>query len=109
MIVFSDVDFIKNKVDPNTNKISPIGFNVWEKNVFNGNKQLILNSIEHLLDKKGILLARAKEYQLRMLDEYEITERKSYWQSINIGLPLLLLAVFGLVFNFLRKRKFGKK
>lgn len=108
MIVFSDVDFIENKYDPNSSKITPIGYNKWEKNVFHGNKELILNSIEYLLDEKGILLSRAKEYKLRMLDSYEVSERRGYWQTINVGVPLVILALFGFGYHFYRKRKYSR-
>lgn len=108
MIVFSDKDFIKNKVDPNSNRITPLGYNKWEKNVFNGNKDLIINSIEYLLDDAGILASRSKEYKLRMLDANEVRNRAGYWKSLNVAFPLVLLALFGLIYNFIRKRRYTK-
>lgn len=109
MIVFSDRDFVKNRYDPNSSRITPIGYNNWEKNVFNGNNELITNSIEYLLDDNGILLSRAKEYKLRMLDNYEVTERKGFWQMLNVLLPLVVLVIFGFLYNFLRKRKYSRQ
>lgn len=109
MIVISDAEFTKNLYNPDNNNITPIGFNKWERKIYAGNKDLILNSVEYLLDKDGILASRAKEFQMRLLDEQEVTNRKMYWQSLNIAFPIISLVVFGLIFYFARKYRFSKK
>ena len=109
MLVISDVEFMENLYNPNNGNISPIGFNKWERKIYKGNKELILNAIEYLLDENGILASRAKEYKLRLLDEVQTTENKFYWQSLNIAFPLTVLALFGLLFYVLRKRRYAKK
>ncbi len=108
MLVISDAEFIKNQVNVNNGSINPIGFNKWERKIYKGNKELILNSIEYMLDENGILSSRAKEYKLRLLDEVQTTENKFYWQSLNIVFPMAVLAVFGVVFYFFRRRKYAK-
>ena len=109
MIVISDAEFTKNLYNPDNNNITPIGFNKWERKIYAGNKDVILNSVEYLLDKDGILASRAKEFQMRLLDEQEVTNRKMYWQSLNIAFPIISLVVFGLIFYFARKYRFSKK
>lgn len=108
MIVISDAEFTKNLFNPSNNNITPLGFNKWERKIFNGNKELILNSIEYLLDKNGILNSRAKEYKLRLLDEVQVTENKFYWQCLNIAFPLVVLAAFGIGFYFIRRNRYSK-
>ena len=108
MLVISDAEFIKNQFDVSSGNITPIGFNKWERKIYKGNKELILNAIEFMLDEDGILASRAKEYKLRLLDEVQTTENKFYWQSLNIAFPLAALAVFGIMFYFLRRRKYAK-
>lgn len=107
-IVISDADFMKNRVNSRTQKAEPIGYNIWEQKVFDGNKDFILNSIEYLLDDNGVLDSRSKEVKLRLLDAVKTKQERKKWQFINIGLPLLFLAIFGFLFNFIRKRRYSK-
>lgn len=108
MLVISDAEFIKNQYNVSNGNITPIGFNKWERKIYKGNKELILNAIEYMLDENGVLASRAKEYKLRLLDEVKTSENKFYWQSLNIAFPLAALAVFGVVFYFLRRRRYAK-
>jgi len=106
MIVVSDGDFAKSLYNTNTQEVSEIGFNKWERRVYKGNKDFIINAIEYLMDNNGILNARSKEVKLRMLDKYRAKAERTKWQMVNIILPLVFLLLFGLVFNALRKRKY---
>ena len=108
MIVVSDSEFAKNLYNPTTGKISPIGFNKWERNIYKGNRELIINSIEYLLDRDGILESRAKEYKLRLLDEVQVQKSKIFWQSLNIAFPIAILLIFGVLYHFFRKWKYNK-
>lgn len=107
-IVISDADFMKNRINSRTNTAEPIGYNIWEQKVYDGNKDFILNSIEYLLDDSGVLDSRSKEVKLRLLDAVKTKQERKKWQFINIGLPLLFLALFGLLFNFIRKRRYSR-
>ena len=88
-IIISDADFMKNRINSRTNTAEPIGYNIWEQKVFDGNKDFILNSIEYLLDDSGVLDSRSKEVKLRLLDAVKTKQERKKWQFINIGLPLL--------------------
>jgi gliding-associated putative ABC transporter substrate-binding component GldG len=107
-IVISDADFMKNRINSRTNAAEPIGYNIWEQKVYDGNKDFILNAIEYLLDDNGVLDSRSKEVKLRLLDAVKTKQERKKWQFINIGLPLLFLAFFGVLFNFIRKRRYTK-
>lgn len=107
MIVISDGDIAKNLVDQN-GKAEPLGYNKWESFVFKGNSDLLLNSVEYLLDDSGILEARSKDVKLRMLDKVKAQEDRTSWQLFNIALPLAFLVIFGLIFNFWRRKKFAR-
>ncbi len=104
----TDGDFIKSKVNPVTNEVSPMGLNEWERKVYYGNEDFILNAVEYMMDENGVLASRSKEVKLRLMDVMKIRNEKGFWQFINLGLPLILLAVFGFLFNFLRKRRYAK-
>jgi ABC-2 type transport system permease protein len=63
--------------------------------------------VNYLLDDDGLINIRSKEIAVAFLDQEKIVAQKTKWQLINILLPLLLLAVFGFVFNYLRKKKYA--
>lgn len=103
----SDADFIKNLVNSETGNVSPMGYNRWERRAYKGNQSFILNCIEYMLDQNGVLLARSKEVKLRLLDTVKAKKEKTKWRLINIVLPILLMIFFGVIFNYLRKRKYA--
>ncbi len=104
----SDAYLISNLYNPSNNRISPIGFNQWEQILYNGNQEYILNSIDYMVDEINVMEARNKDVKLRLLNRAKVIQEKTQWQVINMVLPLLLLAIFGLVFNSLRRRKYAK-
>ncbi len=106
-IVVSDADFAKNLVNAATNETEDIGYNKWERRYYKGNKDFILNAVEYLLDENNILESRSKEIKLRLLDSVKTKAEKTKWQMINVVLPVVLLILFGLIFTFLRKRKYA--
>lgn len=104
MVVVSDGDIIKNEVI--RNRPQELGFDQLTGKSF-GNKEFLLNSVNYLLDDSGLINIRSKEINVAFLDAEKIKDNKSTWQFINIALPLILLAVFGFVFNYLRQRKYA--
>ncbi len=103
----SDADFVKNKYNPQNNKITEIGFNEWERKVYGGNEDFILNAVEYMMDENGVLASRAKEIKLRLLDRVQTKEDRGYWQFINLVLPLIILALFGVIFYYFRRKKYA--
>lgn len=105
MLVIADGDVIKNQVT--RGRPQDLGFDIATKRQY-GNKEFLLNSVNYLLDNNGLINIRSKELKLAFLNTEKVIAEKSYWQLINIGLPLAILAIFGVVFAYIRKRKFAK-
>ena len=103
MIVVSDGDVIKNDVVKNTPQ--ELGFDKWTGKTY-GNKEFLLNAVNYLLDDDGLINIRSKQIAVAFLDQQKIAEEKTLWQLVNILLPLVLLLVFGFVFNYIRKKKY---
>lgn len=108
MVVVADGDIARSQVNYEEGTFMPLGFNDFEKYQFS-NKYFLINAIEYLMDTQGLLEARGKEVKLRLLDETRALQEKSYWQLLNIGLPLVFLFLVGWVYNFVRKRRFGRQ
>ncbi len=107
MLVVADGDIAKNIVDYRNNTYQPLGYNPFVKYQF-ANKNFLLNTIDYMLDDEGITAARMKEVKLRVLDKTKIETSQAKWQVINILIPLVFLAVFGLLFNYIRQRRFAR-
>ncbi|MDP4150810.1 MAG: gliding motility-associated ABC transporter substrate-binding protein GldG [Bacteroidota bacterium] len=103
VIVCADADIAMNEVTPKGPL--PLGMDKDIGYTF-ANQTFIENAIDWLVDPSGILEARAKDFTLRLLDQKKVEDDRSFWQFINIVLPLLLVIAGGYVYQMLRKRKF---
>jgi ABC-2 type transport system permease protein len=104
MIVIADGDLALNPVS-NTKGPMQMGMNPYSNYKY-ANSEFIMNCVEFLADNSGLLETRSKDFTLRLLDKKKLDEQKSTWQLINIVTPLLLVILFGLAYQFVRKRKF---
>ena len=104
MIVIADGDVVKNQILKG--KPYDLARDKWTNEQF-GNKDFLLNSVDYLLDDVGLMTLRNKSLQIRMLDKQKAFKERTFWQFLNVILPLILLFGFGFVFNYLRKRKYS--
>lgn len=105
MIVISDGDIIKNQLDKNYAPVE-LGFDQRSGNLYD-NKDFLLNCVNYLLDDTGLINIRSRDLDLPLLDKDKVSENYSLTQVITIGLPILILGIFGVIFSFLRKRKYS--
>ncbi len=106
MIVISDGDLIKNQLDKNFQPIE-LGYDQRSGNLYD-NKDFLINCVNYLLDDTGLINIRSKDLDLPLLDKEKVYENYTRTQILTIGLPILILVLFGVVFTFLRKRKYSK-
>lgn len=104
-IVVSDADIVTNAVSK-TDGALPMGVQEYENYQF-ANREFFLNAVNYLVNPNGVLESRNKDFTLRLLDKQKILTQKTMWQLINILLPILLVLVFGAVYQWQRKRAFG--
>lgn len=106
MIVVSDGDLAKNQLDKNSMPVE-LGYDQRSGNLYD-NKDFIMNCINYLLDDTGLINIRSKDLDLPLLDKEKVYENYTQAQFITIGLPILILLVFGLMFTYIRKRQYSK-
>jgi ABC-2 type transport system permease protein len=112
MIVISDGDLIANQVGKTDDDVYPLGFDRHDfkfgktPKVFD-NKNFFLNCMDYLCDESDLIAVRSKKIELRLLNKSKVKAERSIWQLINLGLPILLVLLFGLVNGWLRKRKYA--
>jgi ABC-type uncharacterized transport system involved in gliding motility auxiliary subunit len=110
MIIISDGDMVLN----GGYKGSPIPMGVNSYTVGTqyeyqfANKQFVENCIEYLINNAGLSEAKAKDYKLRLLDPKKTSDERGFWEMLNLVLPVLLLVIFGLIYQWWRKRKYTK-
>jgi len=106
MIVIADGDIARNQLDKNMMPVE-LGYDQRTGQLYD-NKDFIMNCINYLLDDTGLINIRSKDVELPLLDKEKVYESYTFTQFITIGVPILILLVFGLVFTFVRKRKYSK-
>ncbi|MFM9825358.1 gliding motility-associated ABC transporter substrate-binding protein GldG [Flavobacterium sp.] len=105
MIVISDGDLIKNQLDKNLQPVE-LGYDQRSGNLYD-NKDFMMNCVNYLLDDTGLINIRGKDLDLALLDKEKVHERYTSIQFITIGLPILILLLFGLAFSYFRKKKYS--
>ena len=109
MIVISDGDVIRNKVRRAGDKwvALPLGQDRLTQQTY-GNKDLIVNAVNYLVDDNDLMELRGREFKLRLLDREKIASARLYWQMVNTLVPVLLIVAAGIVLNLLRRRKYAR-
>lgn len=104
-IVMSDADIVTNMVSPTTGPL-PMGELLLEDYRF-ANREFFLNCLDYLVSKNEIFQSRNKDFKLRLLDKKKVQDQKPLWQFINIGLPILLIGLFGFFYQRIRIKKYA--
>ncbi len=109
MIIVADGDIVMNGVlqeQPLPMGVNPYTVETQYQYQF-ANKQFVENCIDYLLNDAGLSEARAKDYSLRLLDPKKVEGQKLTWQIINIALPVVLIILLGIIYQWARKRKYN--
>lgn len=104
-IVVSDADIVTNMVS-NTMGPLPMGELPLENYRF-ANREFFLNCIDYLVSRNQLFESRNKDLVLRLLDKRKVEEQRNTWQFLNIVLPIALVVLVGLVYQWRRKKKYG--
>lgn len=105
MLVISDGDVAKNQLQQG--KPLELGFDRYTGTTY-GNKEFLLNAVNYLLDDTGLINIRSREVSIAFLDLQEVEAKRSFWQVINLAVPLALMGIFAGSFMFFRRRKYIK-
>ena len=110
MILISDGGMIANKVSYSGGKYLslPLGYDK-NSNITFGNKEFLVNAVHYLCDDSGLMDLRSRAMQMRLLDKVKLREQRAFWQLLNVLLPVGLILSGGLLFWFLRRRKYASQ
>ncbi len=104
-IVISDGDVAQNRVDKEKGMYYALGFDRYANAKIYGNKELVINALNYLLDDRSLISIRSRTITLRQLDPERIVADRSWWQVVNTALPVAIALLLGGLFQFLRRRK----
>ena len=104
IIVCADGDLVMNELSERGPL--PLGFSKDINYTF-ANAEFLSNCLDYSVNPSGILEARSKDFSLRLLDPEKTEDERSFWQFINIVVPLGVVMICGLVFQYIRKRKYN--
>lgn len=106
IVIFSDGDIFENEISERYGPME-MGAYIYSPIIYeNGN--LLSNTLEYLSDTANLLDARSKDYEPSLLDRKRIQNESTVWQSVNIGVPVIIVILFGLIFTFNRRNKYSK-
>ena len=113
-IVMASGSFISNDIQDG--QPLPVGYDRYTQTQF-GNRDFFVNALLYLTDDQGWINLRNKQLKIRLINKNIATNLKIRLinkniatnarlplQLVNVGLPLLLLAIFGVVFLWMRRR-----
>lgn len=107
MVVFADGDILKNQISNQDGSTFPLGYDRYTQQQF-GNRNFLLNVVDFLTDNSRIIYLRNKEVKVRLLDRARVRQEKLKWQSLNVGIPLVLMALAALIQSVYRRRKYAR-
>ncbi len=110
VIIVGDGDMVLNGV--HKDEPIPMGYNPFtigsQYELQFANRDFLESCLDYLVNPSGLAEARAKDYTLQLLDKKKTNEQRSMWQIINIAVPILLLGLFAVLYQWLRRRKYTK-
>jgi gliding-associated putative ABC transporter substrate-binding component GldG len=108
MIVIADADMIRNDVKRSglNETPMPLGQDKYTGQIY-GNRDFLINCLNWLVDKNGIMELRSRELKLRLLNNHIIKSQRLKWQIINIAGPIVIVILAGLLYSYLRKRNYA--
>lgn len=109
MIIVSDGDIPLNSVyqgQPLPMGVNPYTIGTQYEYQF-ANRELVENCLEYLVNEGGLMQAKSKDYKLRLLDSKKVDADKTFWQLINFVLPVVLILLFALIYQYTRRKRYN--
>ena len=108
-IIIADGDIIRNETEGTGENLKavPLGYDRYMNQQF-GNNELITNAVLYLTDQSGWMELRSKTVALRLLNKKISASQKTKWQIINVVIPPVILIIFGLLYQWTRRRRYTR-
>jgi len=107
-IFVSDGDIIRNPFDRKRNQPYPAGYDIYTRKMYD-NTEFIVNCVNYLCADDDLLQLRSKSFRIGSLNKEKVRGHKTFIATLNIVIPLVLVALMGGILILTRRIKFSKK
>lgn len=107
MVVFSDGNIVRNDFHYSQKHPLPLGFDQYTRIMYD-NKDLLMNTIHYLCDEEAWMELKPRTLKMMLLDKHKVEAEKTYWQIINVVLPIFLTLLLGFIYYIYIKRRYSK-
>ena len=66
--------------------------------------KIFYRTVSNIINPSLFSKTRAKDFTVRLLDARKTEDERTIWQFSNIGLPVILVNIFGAIYQAIRKR-----
>ncbi|WP_288372040.1 gliding motility-associated ABC transporter substrate-binding protein GldG [uncultured Algoriphagus sp.] len=107
VVVIGDGELFQSQSDFQTGRPLNLGEDPFNQNIY-ANRLLIRNLAQYLDNPEGIIASRTRSFQIRPLNRVKISQEKTKWQLINVGMPVVFLLLFGGAVAAIRRKKYSR-
>lgn len=105
--VYSDGEIVRNYSSKDRDMVFPLGYDKFvQKNIY-GNKDLIINTVDFLLNDERLIKIRSKDIIIRKLNDRKVLNSEGDIQVANLALPVLIVGLFISLILIAKRRKFS--
>jgi len=108
VVVIGDGDVFQAQTNLEDGAPLALGEDPFSQTTF-ANKLFLKNLVQYLADPEGIIASRTRTFQIRPLNKMKVAQQKTFWQVLNVLLPVFVLLVVGGAVGWIRKYKYSRK
>jgi gliding-associated putative ABC transporter substrate-binding component GldG len=105
LLVVASGSVLLNAVSPKDGHPLPWGYDPFLQQHF-ANPDFVLNTLAYMLEETGMINAKHKTIQLRLLNHLKVQKERLYWQLINTIGPIVFLTSIGVLWYVWRRLKY---
>lgn len=106
VVVIGDGELFQSQSDFQSGRPLNLGEDPFNQNIY-ANRLLLRNLAQYLDNPEGIIASRTRSFQIRPLNRVKISQERTKWQLINVGLPVVFLLFFGGAVAAIRRKKYS--
>jgi gliding-associated putative ABC transporter substrate-binding component GldG len=108
VVVIGDGDVFQALTNVEDGAPLALGEDPFSQTTF-ANKLFLKNLTQYLADPEGIIASRTRTFQIRPLNKMKIAQQKTFWQGLNVLVPVIFLLILGGTVWWIRKNKYSRK
>ena len=75
---------------------------------FFGNQEFFQNVTDYMMGDNSVLDLRSRQIEIHEMDNDKVKNDGTFYKLMNVGLPIVIILLFGFVMSYMRKRKYAR-